>query len=36
VSSEVVALAKEVITEADYVQKVEERFDEESGFMLRR
>jgi uncharacterized protein (DUF302 family) len=31
---EVVALAKEAITEAEYVQKVEERFVGESGFML--
>lgn len=31
---EVVALAKEAITEAEFVQKVEERFVGESGFML--
>jgi hypothetical protein len=31
---EVVALAKEAITQAEYVQKVEERFVGESGFML--
>ena len=31
---EVVALAKEAITEAEYAQKVEERFVGESGFML--
>lgn len=32
--AEVVALAKEAITEADYVQKIQERFVGESGFML--
>jgi hypothetical protein len=31
---EVVALAKEAITQAEYVQKVEERFVGESGFTL--
>ena len=31
---EVVALAKEAITEAEYAQKVEERFIGESGFTL--
>jgi uncharacterized protein (DUF302 family) len=33
-AQEVVALAKEAITQAEYVQKVEERFVGESGFML--
>jgi len=33
-ASEIVALAKEAISEADYVQKVQERFVGESGFML--
>ena len=33
-AQEVVALAKEAITEAEYVQKVQERFVGESGFML--
>jgi hypothetical protein len=31
---EVVALAKGAITQAAYIQKVEERFGGESGFML--
>ena len=33
-ASEVVALAREAMTEADYVRKIEERFVGESGFML--
>ncbi|HTO79971.1 MAG TPA: DUF302 domain-containing protein [Methylocystis sp.] len=33
-ASEVVALAKEAMTEAEYVQKIEERLVGESGFML--
>ena len=32
--SRIVALAKEAITQAEYVKKVEERFVGESGFML--
>ena len=32
--SEVVTLAKEATTEAEYIQKVEERFVGESGFMI--